>query len=1164
MKHKIVCITQVYNEMRKGNLERFVKYVMPLADALVVYDDASTDGSYEHMLNHTPHVIRGLRNDFVNEISHKQVLLEYALKLEPDFILWLDADEVLTRNAASRLQDLCAYCIEKGLDGIIFHEINLWRSHSWRRIDNLYDDLTKVNLWRVVPGIKFAETKAGLHQNQHPTSIKKTAKASNIEVIHYGFASDRQLADKYLTYRSHGQSGWALDRLLDEATLKLEKVPQEIFPEGLWADDEQPEKRSFQGALRDVEQYRSEVLSPGVSIICLVYKSVEWLKFVYEQVLRYTDMSNKEFFFVANDANPAVLDYLRAHYIPHFIWNNSEDQRKEWYINNVYRAWNYGAQAARGDYLLFINTDMAFSQEWFENLFSRLTDTNCICSRLVESGKMTSGEYGLSADFGRTVGNYREAEFLQYTETITEPVTRKGGLYMPLLIRKNDFLGVGGYPEGNIVPGSDLFKPRLARKGQACVSGDTVLMKKLETKGIEHQTAFDSVVYHFQCGEMDDKPSESLVPAPPVIICNDLVQGTMGEKVLWGFLVDQLPAAAGVDMTLAGKEGDFSLNAQRYIRSYYPESNIIIQNATFMDIVDSDKFTISYLQDNLRQMARPSDQQERNLRRANMLVTNSRLTALSYSEFQFEVIPIGVDSNLFIPMDKSVTRRQFGFPSGKIGIFVGDFTETKGWPRIRRIVEKRKDIFWIIVSKGKGDFTAKNCIVYSRIAQAELARLLNCADFFILGSPVETECLAAIEACMCDVPVVMRTTGIFADFTEQERARVGILGDDIESAVDMVFTHPFTPRQVILEKQLTIEGMMARWTALLEKVSTKVAASKARQKSAMEATTTSKLPLVTIITPAYNRASYLDETIQSVLNQDYPNIEYIILDDGSKDNTREVLEKYKGRIIYDTHPNMGETRTVNKGLSMAHGEIVAVVNSDDPLLPGAVSTAVDFMQLHPDILVAYPDWSHIDQDSKVTGHVQVPDYDYLYMVRRHYCTPGPGAFIRRKALELTGGRDPEFKYVADFEYWLRLGLYGPFARIPRTLATFRVHPDSASLSSRGRAMANEHIHLIKKYYSCPDLPPEVLRVRAEAFGQAYLIAFITAGSECWLALKYSLTAVLYYPPIIPRAIMQKLFSLSLKLPKPVNKVLQWGWYKIKPILARKHRSHKGEPHETKG
>jgi glycosyltransferase involved in cell wall biosynthesis len=306
-------------------------------------------------------------------------------------------------------------------------------------------------------------------------------------------------------------------------------------------------------------------------------------------------------------------------------------------------------------------------------------------------------------------------------------------------------------------------------------------------------------------------------------------------------------------------------------------------------------------------------------------------------------------------------------------------------------------------------------------------------------------------------------------------------------------------------------------------------------------------PLVTIITPAYNRASYLDETIQSILKQDYPRIEYIVLDDGSTDNTREILEKYTGRLIWETHPNMGETRTVNKGLSTAHGDIVAVVNSDDPLLPGAVSVAVAFMRSHPDIIVAYPDWDFIDQNSSVTRHMQVREYDYLYMVRRHFCTPGPGAFIRRKAFDLTGMRDPDFRYVADFEYWLRLGLYGKFARIPKTLATFRVHSDSATISRKGAAMASEHIRLMQKLYLRPDLPPEVRRARAEAFGWAHLVAGVAAGPARWVGIRHYIRATLYHPLIPFLFLGQWLFALAMKLPKPIPGVLQWGWHTIRPI-----------------
>ena len=125
------------------------------------------------------------------------------------------------------------------------------------------------------------------------------------------------------------------------------------------------------------------------------------------------------------------------------------------------------------------------------------------------------------------------------------------------------------------------------------------------------------------------------------------------------------------------------------------------------------------------------------------------------------------------------------------------------------------------------------------------------------------------------------------------------------------------------------------------------------------------LPRVTVITPAFNRASLLEETILSVLEQDYPNLEYIVLDDGSEDGTLEVIKKFQNRLRWDSHANMGETRTVNKGFSMAEGDIIGVVSSDDLLLPGAISKAVQRLLQKPDVVVVYPDWQIIDAEGGV-------------------------------------------------------------------------------------------------------------------------------------------------------------------------------------------------------
>lgn len=253
-------------------------------------------------------------------------------------------------------------------------------------------------------------------------------------------------------------------------------------------------------------------------------------------------------------------------------------------------------------------------------------------------------------------------------------------------------------------------------------------------------------------------------------------------------------------------------------------------------------------------------------------------------------------------------------------------------------------------------------------------------------------------------------------------------------------------------------------------------------------------PLVSVVTAAYNRASFLPETIESIIAQTYPNIEYIVLDDGSKDNTREVLARYDGRIRWESHPNMGESLTVNKGWSMARGEFVVTVSSDDPVLPGLIETGVEFMFAHPEVLAAYPDWLMIDSEGKVLQEVETYEYNYLNMIRWNRCFPGPGTFIRKRFFALAGMRDPEYRLIGDFEFWVRLGLHGPLARIPHTLATWRHHPQAATLIERGDAMAKEHVRLMEDFFARNDLPREVRALKAEATAVAYFMA----GDVCFV------------------------------------------------------------------
>ena len=273
-------------------------------------------------------------------------------------------------------------------------------------------------------------------------------------------------------------------------------------------------------------------------------------------------------------------------------------------------------------------------------------------------------------------------------------------------------------------------------------------------------------------------------------------------------------------------------------------------------------------------------------------------------------------------------------------------------------------------------------------------------------------------------------------------------------------------------------------------------------------------PFVTVITPAYNREDYLPETIESIQAQDYPRFEHLILDDGSSDGTLDVIRSYAekdSRIRWDTHPNMRETRTVNKAIGMARGDLIVILNSDDVLYPNAISRAVAFMAERPDVLVAYPDWDYIDEHSKPYSHVEVEEFDYLRMVSEHRCMMGPGAFIRSKAFELAGLRDPSLRYVADFDFFLRVGLYGPMARIPETLATWRAHAGALTVAAKGSRMAKEDIIMMRRYFARPDLPERILAIRNRAWRNARLHAARVSGRawvcKCWnyaLACGYDL------------------------------------------------------------
>ena len=242
-----------------------------------------------------------------------------------------------------------------------------------------------------------------------------------------------------------------------------------------------------------------------VEIIGMIYKSPKYLDFMINKVISnsWSDNYNVSLRIIANDPSQNLSDYIKSHQIP-YIDTYIDPHPNEYYLNRVYRAWNYGGNTSKADIIVFINSDMAFSQGWLDNLLKHLDDKTIPCSRLVESGKMPSGQHAISKNFGRHPDQYDDAGFNSFAKKISEDsVVKLGGLYMPCAFYTKDFKKSLGYPEGN------LYNEGVGKSNSKFfMSGDDYFFHENKTmKTKNHITVFDSIVYHMQEGEMDEPSS---------------------------------------------------------------------------------------------------------------------------------------------------------------------------------------------------------------------------------------------------------------------------------------------------------------------------------------------------------------------------------------------------------------------------------------------------------------------------------------------------------------------------------------------------------------------------------------------------------------------------------------------------------------------------------
>jgi len=204
------------------------------------------------------------------------------------------------------------------------------------------------------------------------------------------------------------------------------------------------------------------------------------------------------------------------------------------------------------------------------------------------------------------------------------------------------------------------------------------------------------------------------------------------------------------------------------------------------------------------------------------------------------------------------------------------------------------------------------------------------------------------------------------------------------------------------------------------------------------------LPLVSIVTPSLNQGQFIEEAIRSVLDQDYPHIEHIVVDGGSTDGTLAVLSRYP-HLTWVSEPDGGQAAAVNKGFRLAQGEIFGWINADDAYLPGAVSTAAAALRTTGAGLV-HGGWRQIDEGGATIRDIAPVPYDQDAELNDRNAVCQPGALFTREAFEAVGGVDPSYRYAMDYELWLKLGARFPVTHVDAVLGAYRLHPASKTVA----------------------------------------------------------------------------------------------------------------------
>lgn len=246
-------------------------------------------------------------------------------------------------------------------------------------------------------------------------------------------------------------------------------------------------------------------------------------------------------------------------------------------------------------------------------------------------------------------------------------------------------------------------------------------------------------------------------------------------------------------------------------------------------------------------------------------------------------------------------------------------------------------------------------------------------------------------------------------------------------------------------------------------------------------------PVVSLVTPTYNRHAMLRDTIDSVLKQTYPNIEYIIVDDGSTDETGKFLSTLPDSIRVIRQLNAGQVAALTAGWDASTGQYLSYISDDDLLFPGTIAALVAHLESNPEALAAFPNADMIDEIGRTVRQRVCRPFSHEALVVEQECYIGPAPVFRRSAYEKIGPWDDRFSLAPDREFWMRLGAVGRIDFVPEVLVQYRVHPASVSVGDAVSLGMEEYLSVAEKFFSSTFCSDALRNKKNTALAHAYMV-----------------------------------------------------------------------------